>query len=195
MWDRRGQGQPGSQPGRDREGQRFPLVSALTWRQEGAEQDGTGKEVAGAGRDLMVATRGGEEPPLQPRHHQQPPPAPGRGDAPGRRGSTCIGRALHPGQGDTPGLGACRPDWGSSPCHPVVELLARLVVDGYGHAGIRVEGKLHVVVYLGFADFFPWGLYLLRAPGEHRGSGRWAPPGEGSGCPKTIPLAEMAPPV
>lgn len=87
------------------------------------------------------------------------------------------------------------PGWGSSPRHPIVKLLARLVVDGYGHAGVRVEGELHVVVHLGFADFFPWGLHLLRAPGEHGGFGRWAPLGEGSGCPRTVPPAETAPPV
>lgn len=66
-------------------------------------------------------------------------------------------------------LGGRMSGWGSSPRHPVVELLTGLVVDGYGHAGICVKGELHIVVHLGFADLFPWGLHLLRTPGEHRG--------------------------
>lgn len=145
---------------------------------------GQGRRRAGTWRWQPGEVR---NPPLQPQQHQQLPPAPRRGDAPGRRNSVSVSRALCSG-GHGPG-------WGSSPRHAIVKLLGRLVVDGYGHAGVRVEGELHVVVHLGFADLFPRRLHLLRAPGEHRGVGRRAPLGEGSGCPRIVPpTAKMAHP-
>lgn len=124
-----------------------------------------GKEAAGAGWDLAVAAGGGEEA-LSNLSTTSCCLLP-------QGGQLLWGEEPHsPSQEETLGLGGHRPGWGSSPRHPVVKLLARLVVDGYGHTGVRVEGELHIVVHLGFADFLPGGLHLLRAPGEHRGSGR-----------------------
>lgn len=59
------------------------------------------------------------------------------------------------------------------PGNAVLELLGGLIVDGDGHAGIGVEGELHVVVDFSFAGLFPRGLDLLGTSRKPRRLSIW----------------------